>query len=432
MIRKIFTVTLLVLFFIIQSQSQTAKKTTNSTWRFAVIGDTHIPVSDTVKTLIPYMMADSISLVLVCGDLVNAGKRTTAVELESQLNEWLTAFKPLYDAGIEVYPVRGNHEDDAANDIEIWNKIFSGDKQLPQNGPSGELNLTYSFIKNNALFIGLDNYLNIHRVNQEWLDNQLNSNQQTHVFVFGHESAFKVFHTDCLDDYSAERNTFWQSLSKAGVKCYFCGHDHFFNTALISDNDNDTSNDIYQVLTGGGGGWLMSQYNYNGTNSGYQPKEIFHSRQHGYILVEISGKTNSDLIVTLKWKEKVPDIITGTYKFVDSGKYITYTAKSKTPTGISEQKSSGYIYNYPNPFGPSSQSASKITTLEYYTEKAGPVNLSIYDCTGRKILTPVNEFQNAGLHKFKLSFSSGFSSGNYYYLLITPDSKKSGCITFIK
>lgn len=290
----------------------------NKVWKFAVVGDTHVSMdSDTIEEMIPYFLQDSIDLILVCGDIVEGGRMTTAAELETELNMWQEIFQPLYDKGVGIYPVRGNHEDDATNDIEVWNSIFSGDKALPQNGPSGELNLTYSFNHKNAFFIGLDDYVNIHRINQPWLDDQLDMNNQPHIFVFGHEAAFKVFHTDCLDDYPSERNTFWESLSDAGVKTYFCGHDHFFDATEIEDGDDDSEDNVYQCVVGGGGAWIMPRYRHNGDNADYTINPIYHRMEHGYALVEISGETSSDLDVTITWKERLVE-----------GTNVTYVATS--------------------------------------------------------------------------------------------------------
>jgi hypothetical protein len=253
---------------------------------------------------------------------VEGGKTTTSAELESELKMWLTIFQPLYDKEVGVYPIRGNHEDDATDDLTAWNKTFSGTKALPSNGPNGEKNLSYSFVYKNAMFIGLDNYVNIHKVNQSWLNEQLANNTQPHVFVFGHEAAFKVFHSDCLDDFPTERNAFWQSLTDAGVKTYFCGHDHFFDATQIDDGDGNKENDIYQCLVGGGGGWLMAKYNYNGDNSPYGVSPLYHKMEHGYALIEVSGETASDLEVTITWKARHE--IGNTVEYLATDKVIKY------------------------------------------------------------------------------------------------------------
>jgi len=297
-------------------------------WRFAVVGDTHVTTgSDTIQEMIPYFISDSIDLVVVCGDIVEGGLRTTSTQMSQELQMWENIFNSLYDKGIGVYTMRGNHENDVTNNLIAWNAMFSGSKQMPQNGPSGEENLTYSFEHNNAKFIILDDYVTIHRVNQAWLDQQLNSNTKPHIFVFGHEAAFKVFHSDCLDDYPTERNTFWQSIENAGVKAYFCGHDHFFDACKINNGDEDLNNDIYQVLVGGGGGWLMSKYQYNSSNSPYTQTAIYHRNQHGYALVEINGDSSTDLEVTISWKERVEN--QSGVEYVATNNIIKYTVQTK-------------------------------------------------------------------------------------------------------
>ncbi|WP_372772229.1 hypothetical protein [Mangrovibacterium sp.] len=40
------------------------------TWRFAVVGDTHVGSSDTIAEMIPYLLADNIECLLIPGDLV--------------------------------------------------------------------------------------------------------------------------------------------------------------------------------------------------------------------------------------------------------------------------------------------------------------------------------------------------------------------------
>jgi predicted phosphodiesterase len=324
-----FLIAAFIFFGFSNCQKDELPETINNgkSWKFAVISDTHVTLnSDTIKEMIPSLLQDSIDLILICGDIVEGGKMTSSSELEMELKMWMDIFQPLYDKGIGIYPIRGNHEDDATDDITAWNKIFSGLKVLPQNGPAGEKNLTYSFNHKNAFFIGLDNYINIHRVNQEWLNQQLNNNSNPHIFVFSHEAAFKVFHSDCLDDYQAERDTFWKSLTEAGVRTYFCGHDHFFDATQIDDGDGNLNNDIYQCVVGGGGGWLMSKYNYNGANSNYLPNGLYHRMEHGYALVEIGGETLIDLNVTITWKRRQLNSSNSDIEYVLTDNSIKYQA----------------------------------------------------------------------------------------------------------
>ena len=65
--------------------------------------------------------------------------------------------------------------------------------------------------------------------------------------------------------------------------------------------------------------------------------------------------------------------------------------------------------NYPNPFNPS-------TTINYSLAKAGNVKLSVYDITGSKVVTIVNENKPAGSYTVQFN-GSNLSSGIYLYRL---------------
>lgn len=415
--RKLFPLTLLLplSFFVLSSNliynDIRGSKVQSAPWRFVVIGDTHIAQSDTVKEMIPFILEDNPDLILVCGDLVDAGRNTSSTELEAQLNEWIDVFSPLYSRGIGIYPVRGNHEDDAADDISVWNKIFAGTKALPQNGPVIEKNLTYSFIHKNAFFAALDNYINIHRVNQDWISSQLSASNFTHQFVFGHEAAFKVFHTDCLDDYSSERNDFWQSLLQNGVRSYFCGHDHFLDAARIDNGDGDTGNDIYQICAGGGGGWIMTRYNYNGSNAPYFPAGVYHKAVHGYVLVEISGSESNDCGVTISFKERTYDPGSNTYKYVSAPNKIQYNAVPQTVSVDSKRNSLPEYFklfrNYPNPFNPDTVIKYSVPSSQNIVGSYSPdISIKVYDLLGRHIDTLFEGTKPPGIYETR------FNAGN--------------------
>ena len=330
--------------------------TGNTQWRFAVVGDTHVPASSIVSEIAASMLADGVKLALFAGDIAESGASASASTYATQLATWKDQVAVLYNAGIGVYPIRGNHENDVKNvSIDAWNTAFSGSHLLPANGPAAETNLTYSFTYKNALFVGLDEYANLHRVNQSWLDQQFAANQdRPHVFVFGHEPVFKVFHTDNLDDYVTERDAFWKSMAEAGGRTYFSGHDHFFDLARIDDGDGNPNNDLYQAVVGTGGGELFDRYNYfnNSANSTYTPTQLSHLMANGYLLVEVSGETNNDLDVSLTFKQrtqaangtvsyepaytfsysanaKATLAATPSYTIVDSGQTATYNASTE-------------------------------------------------------------------------------------------------------
>ena len=226
-------------------------------WSFAVICDTRGNDSDysgktgindvVLKEMVSAVAREHCKFVLVPGDMINGYWANNSVSYANQFKNWNATMRPLYDAGIKVYTIRGNHE--YGNYINYPNypynltldsalekaylDEFAGNN--PDNGPQGERNLTYKFTYKNALFIGLDLYVNNHTVNQEWLDDVLEKDKKEHTFVFGHEPAFKINHNDSLAIYPARRDAFWNSLGKAGCQVYFCGHDHLYNRARIND-----------------------------------------------------------------------------------------------------------------------------------------------------------------------------------------------------
>ncbi|MBI9071274.1 MAG: T9SS type A sorting domain-containing protein [Melioribacteraceae bacterium] len=67
--------------------------------------------------------------------------------------------------------------------------------------------------------------------------------------------------------------------------------------------------------------------------------------------------------------------------------------------------------NYPNPFNPS-------TVIEYSLQKAGLVNLSVFNILGEEVATLVNLEQGTG--SYKVNFNAvNFTSGIYFYTLST-------------
>ncbi len=65
--------------------------------------------------------------------------------------------------------------------------------------------------------------------------------------------------------------------------------------------------------------------------------------------------------------------------------------------------------NFPNPFNP-------ITTIKYFLEKSGVVDLSLFDVTGQKVTTLYSGRQLKGEHEVTFDGSS-LPSGVYYYQL---------------
>ncbi|HOO89551.1 MAG TPA: metallophosphoesterase [Syntrophales bacterium] len=282
-------------------------------WKFAVISDTQgdnrkqeykTCINDAVvRAIADDLVREKPDLVLVAGDLVNGWFRNGGTDYDRQYANWKNVMIPVYRTGIRVYPIRGNHDsgperlalpplpahlepppDTVVRLKETFRKHFT-ETYIPKNGPLGEEGLTYSFTHKNAFFVGLDQYTDgQHRVNQDWIEGQLAGNQSPHVFVYGHEPAFETNHRDNLSFYPKERDAFWNAIGRAGGRVYFCGHDHFYNRALIRD---DAGHSIYQIIAGTGGGVLRK---WSGRYRDERVQGEYHNGDHhGYILVTVDG-----------------------------------------------------------------------------------------------------------------------------------------------
>ncbi len=311
-------------------ESQTA-------WTFAVISDTQGDnsskegkscINDTVVRAIADDIArEKPDLVLVTGDLVNGWFRNGGVDYDTQYANWKNAMMPVYRAGIKIYPVRGNHDsgperlalpplparleppvDAVARLKEAFLKNLA-QAHIPKNGPAGEEGLTYSFVHKNAFFIGLDQFAGgQHRVNQDWLDRQLAGHRSRHVFIFGHEPAFETGHRDHLGFYPKERDAFWNAIGRAGGKVYLCGHDHFYNRALVADS---SGHPIRQMIAGAGGGALR-KWPGRYRDERVQP-EYHNGDHHGYVLVTVEGSK-----ATMVWKALVKQGQTDVWQNLDA------------------------------------------------------------------------------------------------------------------
>ncbi len=363
-------------------------------WRFAFVGDTHVPLTTVPAEIAVAASNDDARFLVIAGDVTESGAACSPSTFATQLTTWRNAMAPLSSRGIPVYVIRGNHEDDVPNGLSEWTNFFSGPYSMPINGPAGEQDLTYStsLTYSNALLVGLDDYVILHQVNQAWLNQQLATNRLPHLFVFGHEPAFKAFHTDCLGSAPVERNTFWSSLTSAGAKVYLCGHDHFFNVARIDDGDGNPANDLYQFIVGTGGStnWPPQPYSYNGTNTPYHPVNLWNlTETYGYLLVEINGSGVNDLGVTMTWKQRTYDTNTASYIYVPTTNVFTYTAVTRYQDSVGDGIPDWWRARY---FGGSGTTTNVSSCAMADTEHDGIDNYHEY-LAGTNPTNPLSYFQ---------------------------------------
>ena len=342
--KKVLLSFLLVLVTAISCTADKGNITSAESWTFAVITDTQgargLDNSLAMnKPIVEKIAADIVKLnpdlVLVSGDLVSGWSMHATMEYDKQYAQWKETMKPVYDAGIRVYPVRGNHDSGPERLVQSdrprrtnWEpppkgteakirkaflNAFKEYSYIPSNGPKGEARLEYSFEHKNAFFIGMDTYNDNggqHRINLDWVTRQLAVNKKPHVFIYGHEPAFEMLHRDNLSYYPEERDKFWDTLGASGGRIYFCGHDHIYNRALIKDS---AGNELRQIIVSSGGGSLRK---WKGTYKDPKVKnEYYNQDYHGYIIVTITNDK-----ATIQWRA-LTNIEKGSWKIKDSFSY---------------------------------------------------------------------------------------------------------------
>jgi hypothetical protein len=125
--------------------------------------------------------------------------------------------------------------------------------------------------------------------------------------------------------------------------------------------------------------------------------------------------------------------------YTDSNHYAYTTIKYSQPIGIqlisSEIPQNYNLYqNYPNPFNPTTKIKFDIPTPLYPPEGGklrANVTLRIYDILGREAATLVNEQLKPGSYEVEWD-ASRFSSGIYFYTLITREFTQTKKLVLIK
>jgi photosystem II stability/assembly factor-like uncharacterized protein len=190
-------------------------------------------------------------------------------------------------------------------------------------------------------------------------------------------------------------------------------------------------NGIIVRTTDGGENWTIIPSN----TSHNLWQVVFLSNSIGYIVGE-----NGDILYTkdagLSWSFQNSGII----NFLSSISFINQTTGfivgtegtilKTTNGGITIVKENNKIIpsefklyqNYPNPFNPSTVISYQIPSVR--TSGSIPVQLKIYDITGREIKTLINEVQSPGTYKIYFN-GSNLSSGIYIYR-ITATSLETG------
>ena len=142
-------------------------------WKFAVTDDSRAVAADnnslgvaanTLGILVNDIKNQSVDFVIFPGDMVT-GETNNTSRLNKMMDSWNAIVKPLYDDGIPIYTVRGNHEYNplakgAKNPVDPSNGPYLSHFPLPIIATSIDGGFTYAFTHKNARFFGFDQYIN--------------------------------------------------------------------------------------------------------------------------------------------------------------------------------------------------------------------------------------------------------------------------------
>lgn len=279
-------------------------------WKFGVIPDTqwkqiegeenHGVGIHLIDAVVDEMIKQDVDLVIHVGDLCDrASDEAFAVAAKH--------FKPLADAGIKFYPIRGNHDSSNEDSAEQFARAFPNLPGTPgAEGTSPDLpgmaGLTYAFAHKDVKFVMLD----IFRVKvdgktvdykpgdfQPWIDAELRADDHRHAIVVSHKNLIGQNHKDNIftstavqNRYPEMQNAFFKSLQDNGVRYYLSGHDHLYYRARIKSPDRES--EVMQIICGSCASKYYSPKAPYSLRDIPQAQEI---RRNGFMIFTVDGDT---------------------------------------------------------------------------------------------------------------------------------------------
>jgi len=111
-----------------------------------------------------------------------------------------------------------------------------------------------------------------------------------------------------------KRNELWETLTKAGARVYFCGHDHFYDHMLIMRDGAARGSEMHQLTAGTAGAPFYEQGDYT-SNPGWKLSVVHHIKTYGYIVVAIE---RTKATITFKGRTAPNQ-----YEVMDSFSYVS-------------------------------------------------------------------------------------------------------------
>ena len=152
--------------------------------------------------------------------------------------------------------------------------------------------MTFAYTAGNCLFLGLDEFKSKQvGINQDWLDKTLAAPHPQHIFAFAHKMAFRSgHHDDGFETDPPARDKFMNSLSGAGARMVFFGHDHLYDRRSAKLADWPDSKSIHQVVVGTAGAPFVKGSDEMGDIGNWQVTKLGHVEgKLGYCVVDVDG-----------------------------------------------------------------------------------------------------------------------------------------------
>ena len=195
-----------------------------------------------------------IDFVLFPGDIARGKKPVpTDTQFKAAIVEWNNQIKPVIDAGIPVYTIRGNHDAYGPNAASPAATLASAKTTWLDNivNPAGstqdpaQSGLTFSFTHKGSLFVGLDEYptgtVAPTGYDSAFLKAQLATKSVQHKFVFAHQPVWN-YKSDELGPAGLA-----DDMNNGGVDLYFSGHVHSYQRIA------KTGYNFQEMIVGTGG-----------------------------------------------------------------------------------------------------------------------------------------------------------------------------------
>jgi hypothetical protein len=240
-----------------------------SSFSFAILGDTQLfnpeDANGGLQKAVRFINTKNVSFVMTEGDLLfSCGGKAGC---EGKLNQWKSALGSLYS---KTYALMGNHDRTGRDKADaLWQRFFN----LPNNGPAGFQELTYSFDVENVHIVVLnsekpDEHV-VNKTQRDWLESDLVKNTREHTFIFFHEPAYPVSskQEESLDVEKNDRDALWQILERHKVEAVFNGHEHINSRRKIGSiyqfGFGNTDSFDHDLPKAG-----VAEYSYRGQNFG--------------------------------------------------------------------------------------------------------------------------------------------------------------------